>query len=232
MTPRTYTAIDPAPLAKLVIAFLWAHMLAAAVYAIGCTIQLNELNRLPPVADPALGLESDLIIAVTALTYFVVNLATAFLVLKWIYRTNRNGHAFSRRLLVVRPHWAIIWFFIPIAFLFKPFEGMMQTWGASTDPSNWRRVPTPGILRWWWGLFLVNTIVGNAGARLIFKQDLGSMQLSAGIDIFTSIVDVPLDLLFMQVVRKLTSLQTDQMMYGAFEDEPTPPVDGIIGASA
>ena len=47
---------------------------------------------------------------------------------RWIYRTNANAHSFGTGDMSITPGWAIGWYFIPIANLFKPYEGMKETW--------------------------------------------------------------------------------------------------------
>jgi hypothetical protein len=52
-------------------------------------------------------------------------LAAFVLVGVWIYRANANAHALGGD-LSVSPGWAVGWFFVPIACLFKPYLAMRR----------------------------------------------------------------------------------------------------------
>ena len=76
----------------------------------------------------------------------------------WLYRMNFNLGSLSNRKMEFTPGWMIGWYFIPIANLFKPFQGMRELWRFSHK--QW--YADPSILRWWWGLWLVVRFFGNS----------------------------------------------------------------------
>mgnify|MGYP003704706309 CR=1 FL=1 len=53
------------------------------------------------------------------LAYVAVFAVGSVLGLKWIYRVNMNAHVMAPD-LTITPPWAIGWYFVPIATLFKP----------------------------------------------------------------------------------------------------------------
>ena len=143
----------------------------------------------------------------------------AFLVLKWIYRTNRNAHSVARG-LTTPPNWAIIWFFVPIAFLWKPFQAFQETWQVSVagGTRDWRAVKTPRILGWWWGMFLVSNFLGQAVFRITMSAGtLGGMAIASGFDVAASLLAVPLNVVFIRIVRDLTRMQVVDMTFGEAE---------------
>ena len=73
-------------------------------------------------------------------------LVTAVLWCIWQHRAHSNLRAFSRIGLAYTPGWAVGWWFIPFASLWKPLGAMSELWKASEptdDPNAWG-VPGPG----------------------------------------------------------------------------------------
>lgn len=90
-----------------------------------------------------------------ALGMTVLALVTLVVFLMWVYRSTQNLRAFTKYPVRSTPGWAVGWYFVPIAFLFMPFRGMIDIWNAShgDDSSrNW-------LVKVWWALVLVNAIV-------------------------------------------------------------------------
>ena len=61
----------------------------------------------------------------------------------WQHRAHANLWAFARSGLRFTPGWAVGWWFVPIASLWKPFEAVRELWKASdpgSDPLSWRSV--------------------------------------------------------------------------------------------
>lgn len=66
---------------------------------------------------------------------------------------------------------SVIWWFIPIAFLWKPYSVAQQIWKASkpgiklTEDTEWRKVPGSNIVKIWWilGIFaiLIRVLTGT-----------------------------------------------------------------------
>ena len=115
-----YTPVDPQPLARTLIIWIWIDLGATTVALVTTLLHAQAASRLPGT-DPASYLESpvelvgaDALIAVGALPELVALLVAGFLTLKWIYRTSRNAHALADG-LSVRPPWAVGWFFVPFA---------------------------------------------------------------------------------------------------------------------
>lgn len=91
----------------------------------------------------------------------------------WTYRVNANAHTFANGLSST-PGWAVGWYFVPIANLWKPFEAMRETWAASTEASDWAAMPVPTLLRVWWGCWLVGNFVSNGALRFGGDPSLAS----------------------------------------------------------
>jgi hypothetical protein len=193
-------------LARTVVVWLYVHIGAVVFYGLASGLTLLGKSDV-----------NDLIVALAGLLLAAASLVTAFLVLKWIYRVSRNAHAVARG-LTISPPWAIGWFFVPIAFLWKPFQGLREAWQASSDASNWKTYPVPVILRWWWALFLISNALSQASLRITMAS--GD---SSAIDVISTFVDVPLDLVFIAIVRELTSRQGAHLIGEIFADAAPQP---------
>jgi hypothetical protein len=105
---------DPAGAARAAVAALWIEMV------------LEALSAGLGIADPVAGGLGDLV----ALPSFLALIACFVLVGRWIYRTNANAHLLGGD-MTISPGWSVGWYFVPVANLFKPYEGMKETWFAS-----------------------------------------------------------------------------------------------------
>lgn len=57
------------------------------------------------------------------------------------------------------PGWAVGWWFVPIANLWKPFQAMSELVRASDDPDRWRAVRRPWTLIAWWLTWIAGTSI-------------------------------------------------------------------------
>jgi hypothetical protein len=153
------------------------------------------------------------LIGVVTLTSAVV---TGFFCLKWIYRVSLNAHSLVKG-LTITPGWAIGWYFVPIALLFKPFQALKEAWQASANPLAWRSVDTPGVLRWWWGLWLLSSVLSNISLRLgLEAKSVDMLVVTDGIDAAAAMVGIPLNLVFIQIVRRLSANQVGALSQRVF----------------
>jgi hypothetical protein len=108
----------------------------------------------------------------------------------------------------ISPPWAVGWYFVPIAFLWKPFQALRETWQVSAAPLAWVSVPVPNLLRWWWGLWLSDSILGNVSVRLSigFKTVEGQL-LSDVASMAQHAVAVGETLALMLIVQRLAGMQ-------------------------
>ena len=236
MTGKVYTSIDPAPLARVVVIALWVDLAMSAVYGLSSLLSVADIAAADPTAPKDTPLPNDLLVGGVAMLMLATSAVAGFLILKWIYRVNRNAHSMVRG-LSISPPWAVGWFFVPIAYLWKPYQAMRDTWRASARrASGIRGEPIPSMLRWWWGLWLASSILGSVSFRVYMSaQTLSGAGVSAWVDVVTALVAIPLDLIFIRVVRELTQLQVTALTYGIFDDEPDPLSaaargGGIVGA--
>lgn len=95
---------------------------------------------------------------------FVLPGASLVSVAFWIFRANKNARALSAQTLDNGPGWAVGWFFVPIASLWKPFEVMREIYKASHTPHDWRKAKGASIVGWWWAF----QVFGNVLSTFIY----------------------------------------------------------------
>jgi hypothetical protein len=96
---------------------------------------------------------------------YLAFLASIVLVSMWLYRAHAN-----LRLAGIEgefsPGWAVGWYFIPIANLFKPFEAMRELWNASHMKPIGFDAEAPSDVKIWWVCFIVGNILTNISTRI------------------------------------------------------------------
>jgi hypothetical protein len=125
--------------------------------------------------------------------------------LMWVHRVNANAQSFADGLSVT-PAWNVGWFFVPVGNLWKPFEGMRESWQASEDPENWPAVPVPGLLRAWWGCWLAGNILSNVGLQL-WRAAGPDSTVAVALDIAATAAWIAAATALIVMVRRFTPLQ-------------------------
>ena len=130
-------------------------------------------------------------------------LVAGLLRLIWTYRANHNARCLGALGMVFTPGWSVAWRFIPIANLWKPYQVMKEIWFASASPSSWSsNGSAPGLLRWWWFLFLFWwQIIG-----FVFNLLRSDTRLMVPLIIWC-IVGIPLSLISITIIRRIHAMQ-------------------------
>ena len=201
---------DPVGLGKTVILLIFIWLGADTIYGLASGYEAMLLGA-GDVAGAMTANDTaatDMVVGLIALVFVLVNIATIIMSARWIYRVNKNAHSLSDA-MTITPGWNIGWFFIPVASLFKPFEGIRQTWQVSHDPDDPVSVPVPSWMRWWWGLWIIASILGNISFRLSMSTNSVDAQIAAhAIDAISLLFDAPLAFLFARLIRTLSQAQS------------------------
>lgn len=203
--PRTF-ARDPSKLTRILIGFLWAFIVSAVLSAAlsGATIAQGantfESEELTPF---------DLVLLFHASSYIGIYIATAVVFLRWIHRAHLNAIGLGATGKRFSPGWAVGWFFIPIANLWKPYQAMKELWQTSSKPEAWESESVPALLGGWWVLWLLSNVLGQASARLAFREGSGQELAVASevLSLISSLVDIPLSLVAMRIVKTIHAMQ-------------------------
>jgi hypothetical protein len=157
-------------------------------------------------------------------------LATLLVFGTWIVRAHRNLPALGAENLDIRPGWALGYFFVPIANLWKPYTAMRTLWQASHHAPRWDLEDAPWWLVAWWVLWLVSAVLG----RLVFSAVTHAATLDELVDmtkltIASSIVDLVVDGVAALLVYRIWKAQRTQ--YEERYAASTAATDGIVATS-
>lgn len=153
----------------------------------------------------------------------VLYIVTAVLFLRSLSRANRNARALGATGLKFTPGWCIGWFFIPIANLFKPYQGVKEIWQAS-GPGNrlWETNPVSPVVGWWWFFWLVSGFVGQIDFRLTMRAETLPELINASVvSLYAEAAGVPAALVALLMIRKLYAMQESRYESQGFRDSET-----------
>lgn len=205
---KTYDFRGLSDLSSWTVRWLYFNLAVSVLYVLGQLLVIRDTAGLDPTLSSDTALPSDLIVGLTSLVQLVSLVITGVVVLKWIYRADANIQRRSPDVSVT-PLWAVLFYFVPILSLWKPFRAMREIWQASHDPVNWRTVPVPGLLRWWWGLYLSSNFLQQASLRATIRGDIEGARISAYIDVVELAIYLPLTLVLVAIVRRVNAAQAD-----------------------
>ena len=103
----------------------------------------------------SIGLDPHRLVLAMALIWVITVLIMWLCFLRWVYLAHANLRALGFDGGNFTPGWAVGWYFIPIANLWKPLEAMRELWQASYEGFMRDRTETPHILWIWWVTFLI-----------------------------------------------------------------------------
>lgn len=203
---------DPTRAGRLAIAGIWLWFAVAAAEGLGRLGEISVLGGFGGViADhDALVRSDNATAALSLLTNIALGIAAAA-VLRWIYVTNRNAHALGDTVTWgphTSPFWAVAWFFVPVATLIRPFNVFSATWRISAAPDAYETVRVPALLRWWWGLWLANMVVGKVASILHDSGKVPGDLIGADYVLFAKVlIDLPLTIVLTIIILRLSAVQ-------------------------
>ena len=152
------------------------------------------------------------VLALAALIALGISLITAIVCFVWIYRAMAIAHRITPT-LSVSPGWAVGWFFVPIASLWKPYEAVAEIVEGSGGS---RMAATRSLAGWWWGAWLARLLIGVfASIASRPSSGLGTLTVAYGVTLMLSCVaGIVTAVLFQEIIRRVTAAQN-----GAVEGE-------------
>ncbi len=217
MTEPTAGFRDPARLTNWTQALLYASLAVPLVSMYMGVAELlahddswweRSLGRLQDLFNP-LGLFLEVMWRFGA---NLVAAGAAVAVLLWIHRANSNARALGATNMKFTPGWAVGWYFVPVAWFWKPYQAMREIWQASADPANWERQWAPPLLGWWWALWIVPfwilDAVSWAVTRGMEEAQAGRVESLFGVAI--NVLDIPLTLVFLAIVGRVHRMQMER----------------------
>lgn len=206
---------DPSSLTKWVKIFLYASIVIEIIALFSGILQYQLLSDFKqgvytsiPLATAAAEANDkrQQIIRVFNISFFII---TAILFLRWIHRANYNVRQLGAKNMKFTPGWAIGWYFIPIALLWKPYQAMKEIWKASKNPDDWQAQSGSPILPWWWFFYISFSYLGITS----FNHALRAKELNELIEATTfwiayNIFCIPFIILTIVLVSRIYEMQT------------------------
>ena len=135
---------------------------------------------------------------------------TGTLILVWIYRVNANAHAMGALGLKFTPGWAVGWYFIPVANLFKPYQAMAETWKVSANPMGWQAQTNSPLLPIWWTLWIV---IGTLDLSVLrtsgMSTEIDAFVVTTTLAIFIEILRIGLNVVFILIAIRIRKMQSE-----------------------
>ena len=204
---------DPTDLTRTTKGFLYANipliLVAVAANARANWWLSNRGEAAPPLAhvqvgdrvvvDPMPLLESlvGLVASLTALLLVVTSVS----VLMWIHRANYNARQLGATGMKFTPGWAVGWYFIPIASIWKPYQAMKEICQASFNPRRWWDEERPALLPAWWALWLLAT-----GAEGV-SWSVSTEAAESASDLVRQLLAIPLILILVSIINQVHRMQ-------------------------
>src|SRR5262245_8513197 len=162
-------------LATAVVALLGAQIALIAAEMIARFAQADHLRSFQAgglVTQQQLDTADGWVSGTTALGGLVF-LATVVVGCIWQHHTQAKAIALSGGGSPFTPGWAVGWWFIPIANLWKPFQTVRELWKASHG-GGWQTIATWALLGWWWATWLAGSLDVKLGSNARFGLGFGS----------------------------------------------------------
>jgi hypothetical protein len=142
---------------------------------------------------------------------FVALIASIVIIGMWIYRANANLRAAGFDDLEYSPGWAVGWYFIPIANLFKPFQAMREVWAVSHREAEGFTSQTDYRLTAWWGFWLVGNMISNVAFRFDANAGEGAARTGLALDIFSGLLLVGAAWFLLQILSAVNTAQRSML---------------------
>ncbi len=175
MSQENESFIDSEALTKWVRWFLYIQILMAIISLISGNMEYQLLsdyeNGVYTLQEQAVadGEVNDTRQGIIGIVYLAVFIISGIIILKWIYRANYNARQLGAKDMKFTPGWSVGWYFIPIFWLWKPYQAMKEIWKANNNPSDWGNAEVSAVLPWWWFFWLVNGVLGQAVMRMSLR---------------------------------------------------------------
>ncbi len=177
----------------------------------GLLTNFKNSNFTPNAAAIATAESNDSRQGIIGMLQLLVFAVSGIAILKWIYRANYNARELGASNMEFTPGWSIGWYFVPIANLWKPYQAMKEILKASKNPDNWKSESTPSTLPWWWFLWIVTGVVGNASLKLTIRAEEINELLSANIiTMLYDAISIPLSLITLAIIKQIYEYQSTQ----------------------
>jgi len=129
-------------------------------------------------------------------TYIVAAIAS----LAWLNRLVSNVPALGGGTPSVGPTGAVVWWFVPLANLVKPYQVVAESWRSlATSPAG----SSATIVLVWWLLFMGGNILGNIYARLPLPETVEAFNGQQTLNIASDMATVVAGVVWIRIILEL-----------------------------
>jgi hypothetical protein len=187
---------------------LYVGAMLSAVSLLSSWMQLDLLSRSFTEEEGAANDQREAGVGGVA---FVLLIATYIVFGRWIVLAHRNLTGLGASYVEFTPGWAVGWFFIPIATLWKPYQAMRMLWRYSCSVNRPDSQDNPAVLPAWWTLWIISAILGNITFRMTWKADtIAELDILTRLTIANCAVDVILYPVAAMLVGRIWQAQLAQ----------------------
>ncbi len=131
--------------------------------------------------------------------------------LVWTHRASSNARHLADYPQRISPGWAVGWYFVPIANLWKPYQSMAEIWRRSAFPPS---VSGPAALGWWWALWIIGNITSQVALRASLAiDDLQSGYFATWALIVADALEIPTTLLYAWIINRVWQMQSAKALW-------------------
>ena len=192
----------------------WMLMIGAGlavVSAISSAMQLELLSRSYDTNEAAANDKREALLGGATV---LLTLGTMVVFGRWIVLAHRNLEPLGVHFLDFTPGWAVGWFFIPIANLWKPYQAMRFLWRGSHDSQDPASVNSTWLLPTWWTFWIISSLLGNFTLRFSMRaQTVPELQILTVVSLINCIIDIGLFLIAALMVRRIWKAQLEQALH-------------------
>lgn len=206
LPPSPRWAKNPATLTQFLCVMLWISL--------GVAIVSGSLSAISVMTGSAAQVEietltlRDIVEILIGLLGLVVYITTAIAFCMWTHRANRNARALGAAQMKFTPGWAVGWYFIPIANLWKPRQVMREIWHASENPSAALDDKTPTLVSNWWTLWLVTNLLGQMAFRYGLRAEtVRDVMASEVFSLVSDFVQIGLCIVAVKMIKTIYEMQ-------------------------
>jgi hypothetical protein len=159
-------------------------------------------------------------------------LVTGVLWCIWQHRAHGNLRAFGRNGLRYTPGWAVGWWFIPFASLWKPLGAMSELWKSSEptdDPNAWLRARAWWLLGLWWACWIGGNLLDVVASAMQQESDLSTVASSDIVAVVARLVEITAAICAVVILRDILGRQRALASMSWAAPLP-PPLPGLAGA--
>lgn len=208
-------------ISKWVLIFCILSVAFTIIYSVSLLMEIELLSSLidgAQIPDETLD-ANDTRVFVISISSAAISFTLMVLFFIWFYKAYRNLPSLGGQELGLSPRRAIIYFFIPILWFYKPYGATKEIWHVSdpntktVDRALRRQMSTPSLIKAWWALWIVTNLIGNLYLRAIpYMMSADTLPEIMSLDVMDLVTNIPMvisDVLTFFLVKKI-SLRQEQ----------------------